>query len=373
MSNSMRCLIISLSLCLIANVASAYDPDDYEYMEMNPYTGNLDATWKESSLDGIYLKLDCSDDGLAEDRQFLSPTDLTLHSAAQVINLSPTAAVTGQLDAIAVTHSVWFDTDETALAVYGNFISPIDHHKADYANSGWTTANSGRLVDGTFTAGTRNLDILVSSGDSILLGGAKIFDYSRVWLNTKATLDCDLTYYYYNTSSEWVQFYPFDSSGGLIRKGWIYFDSDKFTDWKTDYQPDATASTGYWIKVTRGETADVGTINVGTVSTYVDTHYYWDDDGDVSIRKLFIESPTYVDYPLELTKWASTSTGVHPIANYHIKYTGDSSAASFGTGFNMLFSDSDPWGTEIEKPNCGMTVSFDVAYRIRLSNPDSLS
>ena len=176
----MKKLLITFFLVSIALFASA--EDQYTWNWHDGHLDNQGAT--DTSGDERWLKLDCSDDGLAGERQFLSPTDLTLHSAAQVINLSPTASVTGQLDAIAVTDSDWFDTDETALAVYGNYISPIDHHKAYFANGGWGTVNSGRLVDGTYTASTKNLDVLVSAAIVSLLVELK----SLIICNGRVTL-----------------------------------------------------------------------------------------------------------------------------------------------------------------------------------------
>ena len=65
MLNIMKCLII---FSLVASPCYAYDPADYEYLEVNPYTGNPDATWKESAIetvgDGLYLRLDTINDPL---------------------------------------------------------------------------------------------------------------------------------------------------------------------------------------------------------------------------------------------------------------------------------------------------------------------
>lgn len=53
MSNFMRCLIILLSLCLATPGWAAYDPDDYELIEVNPFTGLPDSTWKQSKIEGL--------------------------------------------------------------------------------------------------------------------------------------------------------------------------------------------------------------------------------------------------------------------------------------------------------------------------------
>ena len=51
--------------------------------------------------------------------------------------------------------------------------------------------------------------------------------------------------------------------------------------------------------------------------------------------------------------------------NYYIKpVTGDR------TAFNCIWLASTPWGTEIEVPNCGVSIDFEVFYSIRLNDPN---
>lgn len=51
--------------------------------------------------------------------------------------------------------------------------------------------------------------------------------------------------------------------------------------------------------------------------------------------------------------------------NYYIK-----PAASARTAFNAIWLASTIWGTEIEVPNCGVSIDFEVFYSIRLNDPN---
>jgi len=51
--------------------------------------------------------------------------------------------------------------------------------------------------------------------------------------------------------------------------------------------------------------------------------------------------------------------------NYYIK-----PAAGSRTAFNCLWLANTPWGTEVEKPNAGGSVEFEVFYSIRLNDPN---
>jgi len=43
------------------------------------------------------------------------------------------------------------------------------------------------------------------------------------------------------------------------------------------------------------------------------------------------------------------------------------------TAFNCLFAASEPFGIEGQKPNCGVSVMIEVWYRIKLTNPESMT
>lgn len=53
--------------------------------------------------------------------------------------------------------------------------------------------------------------------------------------------------------------------------------------------------------------------------------------------------------------------------NYYVK-----PASSDRTVFEALWLSSTPWGTEIEVPNCGISIDFEVYYSIRINNPDQM-
>jgi hypothetical protein len=51
--------------------------------------------------------------------------------------------------------------------------------------------------------------------------------------------------------------------------------------------------------------------------------------------------------------------------NYYIK-----PQSSSRTAFNCIWLSSTIWGTEVEVPNCGVTIDFEVFYSIRLTDPN---
>lgn len=51
--------------------------------------------------------------------------------------------------------------------------------------------------------------------------------------------------------------------------------------------------------------------------------------------------------------------------NYYVK-----PATSARTVFNCLWLGNTPWGTEVEVPNCGVSIDFEVFYSIRLNDPN---
>ena len=53
--------------------------------------------------------------------------------------------------------------------------------------------------------------------------------------------------------------------------------------------------------------------------------------------------------------------------NYYLKPQG-----SNRTVFEMMWLSSTPWGTEMEVPNCGISVDFELYYSIRVNNPNQM-
>jgi hypothetical protein len=51
--------------------------------------------------------------------------------------------------------------------------------------------------------------------------------------------------------------------------------------------------------------------------------------------------------------------------NYYVK-----PIAGVRTAFICYYSGSVPWGTERESPNCGVSVNYDLQYRVRVDNPN---
>jgi hypothetical protein len=51
--------------------------------------------------------------------------------------------------------------------------------------------------------------------------------------------------------------------------------------------------------------------------------------------------------------------------NYYVRPTGGAM-----TAFEAVYLSATPWGTEIEIPNCGISIDFELYYSIRVNDPD---
>lgn len=53
--------------------------------------------------------------------------------------------------------------------------------------------------------------------------------------------------------------------------------------------------------------------------------------------------------------------------NYYLKPTSGNR-----TVFEIRWLNDVPWGTELEVPNCGISIDFEIYYSIRVNNPDQM-
>lgn len=42
------------------------------------------------------------------------------------------------------------------------------------------------------------------------------------------------------------------------------------------------------------------------------------------------------------------------------------------TAFNCIYLSSEPFGTELSEPNCGVSIELETFYRIQLTNPEAM-
>lgn len=168
------------------------------------------------------------------------------------------------------------------FAIYSE-IDPIHQHIQAFSTPS-QTEYAGRYT-GSFTDGIDTHEVFVAKNNEIWFGSTSTFDALEVTMSTGATRDCLCEFYYYNTGSSWIEFFPDDSTIGFQNSGLITFESSNFTNWDAAGDPaGADGSAGYWMAIKRTVNADPGTPTITTLKTGTSTLYYWDENGDLYLR-----------------------------------------------------------------------------------------
>jgi len=166
--------------------------------------------------------------------------DITIDASAQVS--------TSESHALDVALASTLGGGHVAAVGTHDGIDPIHQHIGTFTSFGATYA--GRLTSGpTYTDDIDDKDIWVAASDSILVGHTAKFDEIELVFGIPATKDCFLKFYFYQTTTGWVQFYPEDDTDGGRQDGIIRYSGDDLTDWQSDYDPGTGADAGYWIKI----------------------------------------------------------------------------------------------------------------------------
>lgn len=207
--------------------------------------------------------------GLAID---LDVSSLAASSLIHAIEVQAVGATSGEVTAIGTYPGVAILHQHI-----GTFVTPS---QTEYA-ARWPSG-------GAWTDGIDGNQIFVADNDAILIGSPTMFDALEVILTTGASKDVFAEYFYRNTGDTWVEFSPGDGTGGFQNDGDIVWDSDSFTNWKSDYDPGgAQGSPGYYINITRTRNQALSaTALPTTIKILTPTNYGWDENADVTMRNL---------------------------------------------------------------------------------------
>jgi hypothetical protein len=108
-------------------------------------------------------------------------------------------------------------------------------------------------------------------------------------MTTHATKTVVPEFYYYNTSSAWVQFFPSDNTDGFTEDGLIVWNPDGFTNWDATGDPaGGEGAAGYWMKIKRTRIADPGSPTPTTIKIDSTTEYHWDKNGNIQSNSLSV-------------------------------------------------------------------------------------
>ena len=191
----------------------------------------------------------------------------------------------GTLDASSDVHGLdvaiagAFAGKASALGTHAG-VCPLHQHVGALASPGANYA-CRETAGPVYTDNIDNQSIWVADGDGICIGNVDKFDEVELLFTVSATKDEQFTYWYYDSTPQWVQFYPADDTNGGRDDGLIRWTQDTLTNWSSQDPCGATGDTGYWIRITRNRVSSPGAVTLNTAQLLVATLYEWDKDGDI--------------------------------------------------------------------------------------------
>ncbi len=175
------------------------------------------------------------------------------------------------------------------------------------------TEFAGRKTGGgsTWADGIDGVEIFAVNNDEIYFGSSTQFDDVEVVFGTEATKNIVPTFWYNTAADTWTQFFPSDGTDGFQNtEGHItWLLSGISGSWTSNGDPGAGDTTaGYWIKIIRTGNPNPGTVTPTTIKIGLETHYFWDDTGILTILGITIGSAAILEAELEILDGATPTT-----------------------------------------------------------------
>ncbi len=208
-------------------------------------TGTLGAA---ENMSGITVAIDDSEAAGADS------TTIIAANSVQTVNAS---------DATQWGYSVLPGFDE-AFKVFGDSaIDPTHGYEVDSSGPTVTDRVNGGAGDGNaFLEAGNDLEIFDDVNDYILIGNnTAVFEIIQVTLDTGASKDCDLDFYYSKTGDNWTALtIRTDGTNGFQNSGFIVFDDPG--DWTMDDEAEVNGdiTNAYYIKIVRTYAPNIPTL-----------------------------------------------------------------------------------------------------------------
>lgn len=288
------------------------------YIEgVSVYTGDAGRALVRVEGNGQYVSLigregyTIRTDGVIQQYFTAGADAITLYSAHH-ISIDPSLLdATSGMHVIDISTADGVDKKIAAIGTHPN-VDVIHQHIGIFTTPS-QTEYAARVPDGgSWTDGIDGHEIFVADDDEIYIGSTTKFSELEVIMTSAATKDIKSEFYYYNVAGAWIQFIPLDGTSGFQTNGEIIWDSDNFTNWKSDYDPGGVdGGSGYYIKIKRTKVADPGTPTPTTIKILIPEVYKWDENGDLNINGLEANSfpGDTVCVILEAIAWDSLTTG----------------------------------------------------------------
>jgi len=289
-------------------VASSAIPTDAHWVGLRVLGDNLDPSGVESRIRGIAVNLSNVDltnnpdmegirvvmpccaigmdmvEGILLQHVTVPNTALASFTIHNIVIHTDDLAASSEVHALDVTAVGPVLGSVAAIATHAE-ISPIHQHVGVPAAPGANFA-CRETVGPVYTDNINGENIWVAANDGICIGAVAKFDEVLLDFTTPATKDEIFTFWYYDNTPQWVQFYPADDTNGGKHSGLIRWDKNQLTNWSSQDPCGAVGDTGYWIRITRTRVSNPGAVILNNAEFLSADLYEWDKDGNVTIHDL---------------------------------------------------------------------------------------
>jgi len=213
------------------------------------------------------------------------------------IHLNTEGSTGGHAHGLKVTRSVVPGSAHVAAVAAYAGVKPVAQHIGTaaaldaafiYDDSGVTYTD----VTTEFGAAGSDVQIFVDDDDQVLLASASKFDEAAFDLEVNSSGTIVPTFHYITDAGAWVAFTPGDDTSGMTQSGLVRWNADDLPTWGVRTVAEVTGEAGdvdyYWVKITRTKNNLVTPPIENTVQVTSTGDYVWDENGDLTIRKLEI-------------------------------------------------------------------------------------
>ena len=207
-------------------------------------------------------------------------------NAVMLINVDESKAVNGIVHGFEmITTNTQENLKKVALKI-GIGIDTINQSAGDFENATRVLVNAANQTTALSSGGAGNVSVFVADNDTITIGGTVKFEQIEFIIDTVASGSGITPVFEYSTGvGTWTIFSPNDGTNGFTNTGSVGFDKSEIPLWVIG------ANSEFLIRMTR--TADILTttpildlVQISSINVY-----FWDELGQVQIKRLSITNP----------------------------------------------------------------------------------
>ncbi len=172
--------------------------------------------------------------------------------------------------------------------VIGAEIIPIRQDSGKFINESFALINETTkdyLLNASinFSTTTNNTGIFTNDNDYIYIGNEVRFSEIEFLLDVKSSKSINDIVEFSNSTGEWTEFFPIDSTGGMIRDGVFAWEAEDLVNWSN---MSVAGNNAVWVRVQRTRNTIQTTPVESLIEIVVASTFTWDEVGNLSINAL---------------------------------------------------------------------------------------